>query len=101
MAAAATCTRVPTWTPQTEARPAARPWSTLRVTMYSTAGPGITSRVIAATVDTASVAGSGIRSLPHGTAMDRTRCRLGRRGEHHHRAQHLVALHLGERLLDL
>src|SRR5215211_7080186 len=68
--------------PPTEARPAARPWSTLRVTMYSTDGPGITSRVIAAAANRANVDASGI-------------------SKDHHRAQHLVALHLGERLLDL
>src|SRR5215211_4253816 len=42
----------------------------------------MTSRVSAATANRARVDVSGI-------------------GEHHHRAQHLVALHLGERLLDL
>src|SRR4029453_16813468 len=68
--------------PPTEASPAARPWSTLRVTMYSTDGPGITSSVIAATVNSARDDASGI-------------------GEDHHRTEHLVALHLGERLLDL
>src|SRR5512132_960025 len=50
--------------------------------MYSTAGPGITSRVTAATANRASVDELGIR-------------------EDHHRSQDLVALHLGERLLDL
>src|SRR5436305_13499241 len=43
-AAARTCATVPTWTPSTLARPTRRPCSRLCVTMYKTAGPGITSK---------------------------------------------------------
>src|SRR6516225_8913243 len=46
--AATTCTNVPVQIPATDTRPAARPCSMLRVTMYSTAGPGVMRSAIAA-----------------------------------------------------
>src|SRR5215813_7042521 len=41
--AAVTCTSVPVVMPRTDTTPAKRPCSTLRPTMYSTAGPGVRS----------------------------------------------------------
>ena len=55
--AKARCTSVPTWMPSTEARPAPRPWWMLRVTMYTTAGPGTARIASAASANTASVWG--------------------------------------------
>ena len=46
--------------PSTEANPARRPWSTERVTTYSTDGPGTTNRTIAAAANRASVEAEGM-----------------------------------------
>src|SRR5262249_51286553 len=46
--AATTWTSPPVATPRHDTIPAARPWLMLRVTMYNTAGPGVTVRTTAA-----------------------------------------------------
>src|SRR5690348_1369055 len=62
----ATWISVPVVTPSTEASPAALPWSTLRETMYSTAGPGITSSVSAASTKSPYAVPDGMcESLAH------------------------------------
>ena len=61
-AAAATCTIVPQWMPATDTRPAERPWSTDRVTMNSTAGPGTTSSAIVASENRNSAWAEGMPS---------------------------------------
>ena len=59
-AAAATCTTEPACTPSTETKPARRPWATLRVTTYSTAGPGTTSSARLAAAKTIRTEGDGM-----------------------------------------
>src|SRR5262245_30744372 len=60
-AAAATWTTAPLPMPATDARPASRPWSTLRATTYRTDGPGTTRSSSAAGTKTANVDQVGIR----------------------------------------
>src|SRR6266478_313107 len=62
-AAAVMWTMVPRWMPSTETSPAARPCSTERATMKSTAGPGVSSRTIEAATNNPHRVGSGMGSL--------------------------------------
>src|SRR4051794_36997881 len=66
-AAARTCATVPTCTPSTLARPTLRPCSRLCVTMYKTAGPGMTSKAIEAAAKRTKVepVGTGRSSRVH------------------------------------
>ena len=59
-AAATAYAKVPVSTPSIETSPARRPWSMLRVTRNSTAGPGITSRARLAPTNSSRVEASGM-----------------------------------------
>ena len=62
-AAAVMWTMVPRWMPSTETSPAARPCSSERATMKSTAGPGVSSSTTDATMNNPHSVRSGMGSL--------------------------------------
>src|SRR5437763_12461584 len=79
-AAAATWSSVPVQMPRTDTRPATRPWSMLRVTMYKTAGPGVRRSATAAPTKRPRAEASGMCAR-HRRQLARDEC-LG----HHSRA---------------